>query len=121
MTEEQFAEAEMSFRETVQPGQGIRVTRSFVCAGKITQVMFHFPPGCAALVEVRLLKDEKPFYPIEGVLALDNATPVHYTDVEYREKEPLTVEILNRDAVNPHTPTVTVTIRYKKPWWDKSG
>ena len=116
VTEE--AETEINFRETVQPGQGTRITRSFHLAGKIKQVMFHFPPGCVALVEVKLLKDEKPFYPSEGYLALDNATPVYPTDVAYREKEPLTVEILNRDAVNPHTPSVTVVIRYQKPWYD---
>jgi len=114
---EELREVEISFRETVQPGRGVRVTKSFHIEGKITQVMFHFPPGSAGLVEVRLLKDEKPFYPAEGFLALDNATPVHYTDADYYAKEPLTVEVLNRDGINPHTPSVTVVIRYKKPWW----
>lgn len=114
---EEYAETEINFRDTVQPGRGIRTTRSWNQDGKITQVMFHFPPGSAGLVEVKLLKDEKPFYPSEGYLALDNATPVYYTDVGYYAKEPLTVEVLNRDGINPHTPTVTVVIRYKKKVW----
>jgi len=114
---EEMKEIEINFRDTVQVRQGIRVTRSFHLPGKITQVMFHFPPGCNALVDVRLLKDERPFYPAQGYLALDNATPVHYTDADYYANEPLTVEVLNRDGINPHTPSITVVIRYKKPWY----
>lgn len=115
---EEYAEIELNFRETVQPGQGVRVTRSFHQKGKVTQVMFHFPPGCNGLVEMRLSKDEKPFYPVQGYLALDDATPVRQNvDIECYEREPFTLEVLNRDAINPHTPTCTVTIRFKKPWW----
>ena len=121
LEEDVFQEAELNFRETVPAGQGIRITQSFHMAGKITQILFHFPPGNNGLVRVRLLKDEKPFYPIQGHLALDNATPVHYVEAEYYEKEPLTYEVLNGDSLNPHTPTCTVTIRYKRPWWQKRG
>lgn len=116
---EEYAEIELNFRQTVQPGQGVRITHSYHLEGKVTQVLFHFPPGCAGLVDMRLLKDEKPFYPIQGFVTLDDATPVHNLGdgVEYYANEPLTTEILNRDAANPHTPTITVTIRFKKPWW----
>jgi len=117
---EEYAEIEINFRQTVQPGQGIRVVQSWHIEGKITQVMFHFPPGCNGLVEMRLLKDEKPFYPVQGFLALDDATPVYYVNAEYYAKEPLTVEILNHDGFNAHTPTITVVIRYKRPWWHTS-
>jgi hypothetical protein len=118
--EEYDAEVELNFRETIQPGQGVRITQSFREAGKITRVLFHFPPGCNALVEMRLLKDEKPIFPVSGFLALDDATPERQNlDIDYYAKEPLTLEVLNRDAVNPHTPTCTVTIKYKKPWWER--
>jgi hypothetical protein len=122
-TKEEYAEKELNFRETIQPGRGTRITQFWHLAGKVTQVLFHFPPGCAGLVEMRLLKDEQPFYPVVGYLALDNSTPVHNLGdgIEYYAKEPLTVEILNHDGINPHTPTVTVTVKYKRPWWDKSG
>ena len=118
--EARFEEREINFRETVQSGQGIRITESFLLAGKITQVMFHFPPGSNGLVECRLLKDLEPFYPLRGYLALNNATPVYYVDADYYTREPLTWEVLNRDSENPHTPTCTVVIRFKKPyWWGK--
>lgn len=114
---EEYAEVEINFRETVSAGQGIRVTESYREAGKITQVMFHFPDGCDALVQMRLLKDHHPFYPVHGYLALNDATPVYYVQANYYPNEPLTCEILNRDDGNPHTVTCTVVIRYKKPRW----
>ena len=116
--EEEYQEIELNFRETVQPGAGVRVTKSYFLAGRITKAMFSFPPGCNALVDAKLEKDMKPFYPINGFLALDDATPVYHTSVGYYAKEPLTVEIRNRDEVNPHTITCTVVIRFKTPsWW----
>lgn len=118
MSQIQEAEKDINFQETVPAGRGIRVTRSLNYDGNITHVMFHFPPGSSGLVDVRLLKDERPFYPIEGFLSLDDATPIFYMSVGYYRMEPLTVEIQNRDAVNAHTPTVTVTIRVKKASWE---
>jgi len=115
--EEEYSEIEINFRETVQPGQGLRVTQSYREAGKITQIMFHFPAGCNALVRMRLLKDLLPFYPIRDYLALNDATPVYYVHADYYKNEPLTLEIWNQDSVNPHTVTCTVVVRYKKPWW----
>lgn len=117
VAEVEYKEEQVPFSETVQPRQGTRITKTFPFDGTITQVMFSFPPGSVGLVDVRLLKDEKPMYPNVGYLALDNASPVYTPNVGYYAKEPLTVEVLNRDGINPHTPTVTVTIRYKKKWW----
>jgi len=115
---EAYDERQINFRETVQPGQGVRTTRSFFLPGKITQVMFHFPPGCAGLVQVKLEKDKRPFYPLQGYLALDNATPVYYVEAPYYAYEPLDFTVLNTDAVNPHTVSCTVVIRFKRPpWW----
>jgi hypothetical protein len=118
MAEQEYLEKDVNFRETVAAGGGTRVTRSLNYDGVITQVMFHFPPGSNGLVDVRLLKDEKPFYPVDGFLSLDDSTPIFYTSAQYYRKEPLTVEIHNRDGINAHSPTVTVTIRVKKPWWE---
>lgn len=116
--EEEYCEIEINFREQVPSGQGVRVTEAYHQPGKITQIMFHFPPGCNALVECRLLKDLNPFYPVKGFLALNDATPVYYVQADYYANEPLTFEVLNRDSDNPHTPTCTVVIRFKKPvWW----
>ena len=116
--EAQYQEVEINFRETVQPSAGVTVTRSFSQAGKITKVMFSFPPGTTSLCDARLEKDAKPFYPIQGFLALDGATPVYHTSIDYYAREPLTLTIRNRDGVWPHTITCTVVIRFKQPsWW----
>lgn len=119
LEEEEYSEIELNFRQEVASGQGIRLTESYRQAGKITQIMFHFPPGCNGLVEAKLLKDEKSFYPLKGSLALNNATPVYYVQADYYANEPLTFEVLNRDSENPHTPTCTVVIRFKPEWWSK--
>jgi len=116
--EGQYQEVEINFRETVQPSAGVTVTRSFSQAGKITKVMFSFPPGTTSLCDARLEKDAKPFYPMQGFLALDGATPVYHTSIDYYAREPLTLTIRNRDGVWPHTITCTVVIRFKQPsWW----
>lgn len=118
MTTEEYAEAQINFRQTVLASQGVRFTQSWHFAGKITHVLFHFPPGVIGLVDMALFKDEQPFYPSSGYLTLDNATPVFPNlDVSYYANEPLTLEIRNRDGANPHTPTCTVTLRFKKPSW----
>ena len=113
-------EIQLNFREAVASGAGVRLTSSYVLAGQVTQVMFHFPPGCNGLVECRLLKDLHPFYPLVGFLALNDATPVRQNiNIAYYAREPMTFEVLNRDSENPHTPSCTVTIRFIKPsWWE---
>lgn len=111
-------EKDINFHQSVPAASGVRIVRSLNYEGAITHVMFHFPPGSNGLVDVRLLKDERPFYPIEGFLALDDSTPIFYMNVAYYKMEPLTVEIQNRDSANAHAPTVTVTIRVKKSWWE---
>ena len=121
LKQEVYEEIQINFREEVASGQGIRLTESYILAGEITQIMMHFPGGCNGLVECRLLKDLNPFYPIRGFLALNDATPIRQNiNIEYYANEPLTFEVLNRDSDNPHTPTCTVSIRFKKPlWWGK--
>ena len=120
----EYDETEIDFRETVQPGAGVTVTKRFGFAGKITQVMFHFPPGCAApvvgpLVDVRLEKGKRFFYPRTGYIALDDATPVYQPNVDYSKYEALDFTVRNRDAINPHTVSCAVVIRYKRPEWKR--
>lgn len=110
-------ELQVSFRETVLPGQGILVEDYFTFAGKITQVMMSFPPGCNNLVLVRLLKDRVSLYPKTGFLAFDNASPVYPTYIDYYAREPLGFEVQNQDAANSHTISCTVVLRFKKPSW----
>lgn len=115
---ERVEERQIDFRETVGVGQVISVTKDFFTAGRITQIMFHFPPGASGLLDMRLLKDGKQMYPNKGYIALDDATPVYYVSAEYYPHEPLTVEFRNRDDTYEHTGTCSVVIRFKKPgWW----
>ena len=114
---EQYAEIQLNFRQTVLPSTGYKQTQSYFRAGKVTQLIFHFPPGCNGLVDMVLLKDEQPFYPLSGTLALDNATPVIYVDADCYAKEPFTLIVSNRDSANSHSPTCTVSIRFTKPSW----
>jgi len=114
-----YDEREINFRETVEPGAGVRVSKSLSFPGRITKVMMHFPPGTAGLVDMKLEKDKHDFYPINDFIALDDATPVYHTNVDYYRREPLDLIVRNRDEDNSHTVTCTVVIRFKKPdWWD---
>lgn len=113
-------EAELKLGKSVPAGQGTQITHAFRQEGKITQIMFHFPPGCNGLVDMCLYKDGKPFYPVNGFLALNNATPVYYVQADYYQNEPMMLEILNHDSVNAHAPTCTVVIRYKKRSWEET-
>lgn len=104
----------VNFVETVPAATGLNVTKNFIYSGKVKQVLFHFPPGCNGLVNVRLLKDQLPFYPQQGYLALDNASPIFPLDIDYYRDEPLTLEIQNTDSANAHTISCIVTIEYKR-------
>ena len=119
MLQESTEEVEINFRETVTPGAGVFVTRSYSQGGHITKVMFHFPDGCNALVDMALTKDLKSYYPLNGYLALNNATPVYQNlTTSYYPNEPLRLEIRNRDSLNSHTVSCTVVIRFSTPiWW----
>lgn len=120
MSEPQYAEKQLNFSKVALAGQGYRITQSYFRGGKITEIIFHFPPGCNGLVDMALSKDEQPFYPLTGYLSLNDATPVCYVDSAYYAKEPLTLEIRNRDGSNPHSVACTVTIRYQKAVWDET-
>ena len=117
MTESPLGEVQLNFTQIVAAGTGYIATQSYFRAGKITQIIFNFPPGCNGLVQMSLYKDGAKFYPLTGYLALDDSTPVCYVDADYYAKEPLMLEVLNTDASNPHAPTCTVTIRFTKPNW----
>lgn len=112
-------EKQLNFSQTALAGQGYLLKQSYPRAGKITEIIFHFPPGCNALVDMALFKDGRPFYPLNGYLALNDATPVCYVEAPYYINEPLELEIRNRDGGNSHSVTCTVTIRYERPNWDE--
>lgn len=91
-------------------GSGIRLSEATVFTGFIKEVMIHWPPGCNALVDVMVGYELNQFCPREGWLALDAATPIYLFNEPVEIGRQIWVEMRNRDAINPHTITVTVTI-----------
>jgi len=102
---------QLIFTRNVLAGQGVKITQDSPLKGTVVEVMEHFPPGCNALVDVMVGRSSKQFVPQSGYIALDNATPIFRSINEpVNENESVWVEMRNRDAMNPHNITVTVTI-----------
>lgn len=90
--------------------QGILLTEKAPFFGYIKEVSIHWPPGCNALVDVRVGHAIRQFCPREGYLALDAVTPT-YPFNEWVEKDEETwVEMKNTDGVNSHNITCTIVL-----------
>ena len=83
-------------------------------SGTITQCVMHFPPGCNALVEVRMLHNGKAICPVDGYIALDETTPVFGLLEPCREGDTITAEFINHDESYEHTISVIVSIESEK-------
>lgn len=101
---------QISFSQTVQPLQGVRLEEYVPFSGRMTSVMFHFPSGCDALVEVAFGHGSEQICPSTGFLALDAATPVFPVSELVTKADVLWCEMRNGDGGNPHTITVTAVI-----------
>ncbi len=77
----------------------------------MSSIVFHFPTGCNALVDVAAGYNNIHAFPREGYLALDGATPVIPTYIVLKRADTVWVEINNHDAVNAHTITVSFTLQ----------
>lgn len=84
--------------------------------GEIARVTMHFPPGCCALVDVRLLyvEDGKEYFVApsmeDAFIALDAATPEFRVKYPVKAGQILRVEWYNYDDTNSHTISVIATI-----------
>jgi len=101
----------ITFVYTVESGKGVRLEEPSPVTGFISEVTMHFPDGCNGLVEMALFYKDRRIFPIKGYIKLNNATPTWTVYHPVRKGEPIWVEILNRDSLNPHTPSVTVVLR----------
>lgn len=79
-------------------------------SGYIKQITPHWPDGTNALVDIRVGHGNKQFCPIEGYLALNDATPTYPFSEWVRDDEEIWVEMRNGDGGNTHAITVTVTL-----------
>lgn len=101
---------QIQFRQTLNPLQGVRLTDSVPIDGKITSVIIHWPGGCNAAVDIAFGYQTRQIIPFEGFLALDDATPVFPVSEMVKRYETLWCVMENGDPINPHIPSVIVTI-----------
>jgi len=101
---------QIRFQQTLTPLQGVRLTEVIPIDGKLSSVTLHFPLGCAALVDIAFGYITRQIIPVEGFIALDNATPVFPVDEIVKRNELAWCIMRNTDAVNPHAPSVIVTM-----------
>jgi hypothetical protein len=100
-----------TFRQQIAAATDVTLSMRCPLNGVITQVNPHFPSGCNALVGIKFGTDRHgQCFPDTGFLALDNASPVFAVNITVEYDERLWMEVQNGDAVNPHTPSLTLTI-----------
>ena len=81
--------------------------------GWLTDGFMHFPPGCNALVQVRMMLEtggrRLEVTPIQNqFIALDDANYVYPIDIEVKMRDAIIVEVNNYDSVNAHQISVIV-------------
>lgn len=104
-----------TFRRSVPKSTAVILAMRCPLNGRITELNFHFPPGCGgplgALVLMRFGTDRHgQVFPETGFIALDDATPVYRVNISVEYDERLWLEIWNQDSDNPHTPSLSLTI-----------
>ena len=75
-------------------------------SGVITKVTIHFPPGCAALVDVAVRVKNEQLVPASGFIALDDVTTPFVVNKPVRQEDEVSARIRNGDGANPHTISV---------------
>lgn len=103
---------EVPLKATVEEGHGARIELPSPVAGKITQIIRHWPPGCHALVDVAVGHKDTWVLPsaTDTFVALDDATPITVVHESIEKGEMLWMIVNNTDSVNPHTITATFVI-----------
>ncbi|MDD4985820.1 MAG: hypothetical protein PHQ43_08530 [Dehalococcoidales bacterium] len=103
---------DVTLRATVTPAQGIKTRDVAPIAGTIIQIIPHWPTGCNALVDIAFGHKNTWVMPAktDTYMALDGATPILSCNEPVFLGEELWMVVRNRDAVNPHTVSVTVVI-----------
>jgi len=100
----------INFRKEVQPLTADSEIQEIYVNGTIKEIVTHFPPGCNALVGIKVFLNTQQILPQEGVIALDNATQAFKLAVPCRKSDKLRVDWENHDDTYPHTVSVIVNI-----------
>lgn len=100
----------INFRYTVPASTQVQLQARSPLAGFLTHILLHYPPGCLALVDVRVDVDREQILPVSGWVALDNATPTFqfHRGQPVKRRDYLDVWLQNRDTQNTHTITVLI-------------
>ncbi|MBA7465929.1 hypothetical protein ES707_01101 [subsurface metagenome] len=96
--------------ETLQPLQGLKLEDNVPIDGKIVSVIFHFPDGCNALVNIAFGHGSEQICPSEGFIALNDASPAFPVSEPVKKDDVLWAIMENSDGANPHAVSVIVTI-----------
>ena len=99
------------FQQNLAIGANVRLTDAVPFDGWLKEVTIHWPGGCNALVDVAVLYGNVQFLPKHGFLALDNVTKPYWFGYQkwVQQNQTILVHMRNRDALWPHSVTVTVT------------
>lgn len=101
---------QVSFELALSPLEGMEVHKYVPIDGTIVSVGFHFPDGCDALVGAQFGHGKSQLFPNDGLLALNDASPVYPANEPVKFEDVLWVIAENGDGANPHTISVTATI-----------
>lgn len=103
---------EVVLRVTVEPLTGTRISRPSPIAGRIVQIVRHWPDGCDALVDVAVGHKDTWVLPnaTDNFVSLNDATPVVNVNEPIDKGEELWMVVRNGDGGNPHAITTTVVI-----------
>lgn len=96
--------------QTLQPLQGLKLEDNVPIDGKIVSVIFHYPDGCDALVNIAFGHGSEQICPSEGFITLNDATPSFPVSEPAKKGDVLWAVMENGDGSNPHAVSVIVTI-----------
>lgn len=105
---------QLNFRKSIAALAEEYEIKRAIWDGTIKEIIVHFPPGCNALVEIKVWHGSTQLLPEKGGLALDDATPTFVDDREVRAGDPIRVEWVNHDDTYSHTVSVVVGV-IRKP------
>jgi len=103
---------DVTLRATLAPATGTKVSLPSPLTGRITQLLFHWPAGCNALVDIAFGHSDTWVIPsmVDTFIALDDATPIFNVSEPVSKGEELWIVARNADAINPHSVSVSAVI-----------
>lgn len=105
--------SQLNFRKSIAALTEAFEIKSSLETGTIKEIVVHFPPGCNALVEIRVWHGSTQILPEKGGIALDGATSTFGIEKLIKLGDPIRVEWINHDNAYEHTVSIIVNIEKK--------